>query len=70
VFIAHDLDANNLRLLRDGTLQAVLHHDLKHDMRQACLHFMIARGALPVIPLLGSSSLQIVTAHNLPREFL
>src|SRR5690606_11702452 len=29
VFIAHDLDADNRRLLRDGRISAVLHNDLR-----------------------------------------
>ena len=32
-FIAHDLDVDNLRLQRDGTLHAVLHYDLQQDLR-------------------------------------
>jgi LacI family transcriptional regulator, galactose operon repressor len=34
VFIAHDLDQDNTRLIRDGRISAVLHHDLRQDMRQ------------------------------------
>lgn len=67
-FIAHDLDADNLRLLRKGTLQAVLHHDLQQDLRQACLHVMAAHGAVPARPWGGPSSVQVITPHNLPRD--
>nr|WP_315238028.1 LacI family DNA-binding transcriptional regulator [uncultured Albidiferax sp.] len=70
VFIAHDLDVDNLRLLRDGTLHAVLHHDLQQDLRQACAHFIGAHGAVPANPLVGPSSVQVVTPYNLPRELL
>ena len=38
VFIAHDLDQDNTRLLRGGRVSAVLHHDLNQDMRRACPH--------------------------------
>uniref|UniRef100_UPI00374D3F45 substrate-binding domain-containing protein n=1 Tax=Rhodoferax sp. TaxID=50421 RepID=UPI00374D3F45 len=75
VFIAHDLDADNLRLLRDGTLHAVLHHDLQQDMRQACLHVMGAhlmgtQGVAPVPASLVSSSVQVVTPYNVPELLL
>lgn len=35
-FIAHDLDVENRRLLRTRRVSAVLHHDLRADMRRAC----------------------------------
>ncbi|HEU5267030.1 MAG TPA: LacI family DNA-binding transcriptional regulator, partial [Jatrophihabitans sp.] len=35
-YLAHDLDDDNVALLRQGRLTAVLHHDLRFDMRQAC----------------------------------
>nr|WP_315228070.1 LacI family DNA-binding transcriptional regulator [uncultured Albidiferax sp.] len=65
VFIAHDLDADNLPLLRAGRLHAVLHHDLQLDMRQACMQVTAAHGAaaLPLRP----SSVQVVTPCNLPQ---
>jgi hypothetical protein len=44
VFVGHDLDAGNLALLQSGQLSAVLHHDLQHDMRMACLQVMCAHG--------------------------
>ena len=47
VFIAHDLDHDNMRLLRDERISAVLHHDLRQDMRQACHAIMQAHNALP-----------------------
>lgn len=70
VFIAHDLDADNLRLLRAGRLHAVLHHDLQHDMRQACIHVMAAHGAAPADLPLQASSVQVVTPYNLPQQLL
>lgn len=66
-FIGHDLDTDNLALLRDGRLSAVLHHDLHHDMRSACLHLLHAHGALPARhPPPGLSSVQVVTPFNVP----
>ena len=35
VFVAHDLDADNRRLLREGRISAVLHNDLRADARLA-----------------------------------
>ncbi len=67
VFIGHDLDADNLALLRAGTIQAVLHHDLGQDMRRACQDILRALGALPPLKKAQSlSAIQIVTPWNLP----
>lgn len=69
VFIGHDLDADNVALLKSGAIQAVLHHDLGHDMRRACQEILRAHGALPALaqapPL---SAIQIVTPWNLPAR--
>lgn len=68
-FIAHDLDSDNLALLRSGAVQAVLHHDLAADMRRACQDILRAQGALPPLPSSGTaagSAIQIVTPYNLP----
>jgi LacI family transcriptional regulator len=48
VFIAHDPNQDNTWLIRDGWVSAVLHHDLRQDMRQACYAIMQAHEALPV----------------------
>ena len=49
VFIAHDLDEDNVDLLRSGVLTAVLHHDLHADMRRAVRQMLrahrLVRGA-------------------------
>jgi len=66
VFIAHDLDEDNTRLLRDGRLSAVLHHDLNQDMRRACHIIMKAHGALPGAIQSVPSSIQVVTPYNMP----
>ena len=51
VFVAHDLDGDNRALLRTRQVSAVLHHDLRADMRRACRLVMQAQGALPGSPL-------------------
>ncbi len=65
VFIAHDLDDDNIRLLRGGHLAAVLHHDLRLDMRRACQVIMSARNGLPDFPV-TASAIQVVTPFNIP----
>jgi LacI family transcriptional regulator len=66
VFVGHDLDADNRKLLREGVLSAVLHHDLRQDMRIACQHIMRAHGALPKLSSMPLSQVQVVTPFNLP----
>ncbi|PRX33345.1 hypothetical protein B0G75_103573 [Paraburkholderia sp. BL18I3N2] len=46
-FIGHDLDKDNVDLLRGGKLSAVLHHDLRQDMRSACHSIMHFHKLLP-----------------------
>ena len=67
VFIGHDLDADNVALLKSGAIHAVLHHDLGQDMRRACQEILRAQGALPALAhALPLSAIQIVTPWNLP----
>ena len=70
VFVAHDLDADNRRLLRTGRLSAVLHHDLRADMRRACRLLLQARGVLPGSPASVPSQIQVVTPFNEPSTLL
>jgi LacI family transcriptional regulator len=67
VFIAHDLDAENHRLLKAGRISAVLHNDLCDDARKAMRLILRARGALPVEPA-SPTPVRIVTPHNIPRN--
>jgi len=66
VFVAHDLDGDNLRLLAEGRLSAVLHHDLGRDVRSACHVVMQAHGALPGQIAPRPSTIEVVTPYNLP----
>jgi LacI family transcriptional regulator, galactose operon repressor len=66
VFIAHDLDGENTALLRARKLSAVLHHDLRTDLRRACLAIMQAQGALPGPVRTNPSAIQVITPHNAP----
>ncbi len=68
-FIAHDLDGDNLGLLRQQRISAVLHHDLRGDLRRACRLVMQAHGALPGAPSSRPSHVQVVTPYNEPPAF-
>jgi LacI family transcriptional regulator len=66
VFVAHDLDVENTALLRERKLSAVLHHDLRTDLRRACHAIMQAQGALPGPVRTNPSAVQVITPHNAP----
>jgi LacI family transcriptional regulator len=67
VFIAHDLDHDNTRLLHERRLSAVLHHDLNDDLRRACHTILRTHHALPALPAPTlPSPIQIVTPYNMP----
>ncbi|WP_433724362.1 LacI family DNA-binding transcriptional regulator [Actinoplanes sp. CA-051413] len=66
VFVAHDLDGENTALLRERRLSAVLHHDLRQDLRRACQVVMQAQGALPGPVRSNPSAIQVITPHNAP----
>jgi LacI family transcriptional regulator len=66
-FIGHDLDRENVELLREGKLSAVLHHDLRHDMRTACHSIMHFHKLLPASAIGPSSAVVVVTPANIPQ---
>ncbi len=66
VFVGHDLDRDNVQLLRDGRLTAVLDHDLRYDMRLACRTIMQAQGAIEGPIESVRSPIHIVTPYNIP----
>ncbi len=68
LFIGHDLDRENLRLLREGRLTAVLHHDLRQDLRSACHHVLHYHRLLPADAVAPSSAVQVVTPENVPGD--
>nr|WP_308129168.1 substrate-binding domain-containing protein [Actinoplanes polyasparticus] len=65
-FIAHDLDRENTALLRERKLSAVLHHDLRTDLRRACHAILQAHGVLPGPIRTNPSAVQVITPHNAP----
>jgi LacI family transcriptional regulator len=66
VFVAHDLDGDNTPLLRQRQISAVLHHDLRQDLRRACLAILRARRVLPGPIRSTPSAIQVITLHNAP----
>jgi LacI family transcriptional regulator len=66
VFVAHDLDNENTALLRAKMLSAVLHHDLRTDLRRACQAIMQAQHALPGPIRTNPSAVQVITPFNAP----
>ena len=65
-FVAHDLDRDNVQLILDEQITAVLNHDLEHDMRRACHVIMQAHGAIdgPIESI--RSQINVVTPFNVP----
>lgn len=63
--IAHDLDADNADLLRGGAVTAVLHHDLRADMRGAMRQIMRHHRLLSGAPTSVLASVEVITPHNL-----
>lgn len=68
VFVAHDLDADNVELLGSGVLDVVLHHDLRADMRRALRQVLRAHHVLPGAPTSVAAHVEVVTPHNLPAR--
>jgi LacI family transcriptional regulator len=66
VLIAHDLDRDNVRLLHEGRVSAVLHHDLNQDMRRACHVILQTLNEIPATAPAWPSNIHIVTPYNLP----
>ena len=70
IFIAHDLDHDNTRLLRGERISAVIHHDLRQDMRQACYAIMQAHKALAGAVYSWPSNIHVITPYNMPAPAL
>lgn len=68
VFVGHDLDADNLELLRTGAIDLVLHHDLREDARSALRAVLRHHGLAPGAPTSIASGVQVVTRHNIPAR--
>ncbi|MBB2945228.1 LacI family transcriptional regulator [Actinoplanes lutulentus] len=66
VFVAHGLDEENVSLLRAHQISAVLHQDLRADLRHACQAILRAQGAMPGPIRSHPSAVQVITPFNVP----
>lgn len=62
VFVGNELDKENAELLRAHRISAVLHRDLRGDLRRACLALLRAR------PEPVRTAIQVITPFNMPAE--
>lgn len=67
VHVAHDLDEDNLALLRAEKLSYVLHHSLEADAAQALGTLIAARGAGAETKRPAHSALVVITPFNIPE---
>lgn len=68
VFVGHDLDQDNLALIQSRRITAILHHDLRRDMRRACQVVMQAHGAIEGPIESVASQIDIITPYNVPAQ--
>ncbi|WP_189329009.1 LacI family DNA-binding transcriptional regulator [Actinoplanes ianthinogenes] len=66
VVVAHGLDPDTLALLRAQQISAVLHQDLRADLRHACRAILRAHGVLPGPIRSHPAAVQIFTPFNVP----
>jgi len=66
VFVAHDLDHDNRRLIEDRRLSFVLHHDLRVDLQNVFQAFLHHHKLMPVPPHEAISHIQVITPENIP----
>lgn len=64
-FIAHDLDQENRKLLRQGRINAVIHHDLRQDTRSACQMILKHHKMLPGEFSIPQTRVELATIHNM-----
>ncbi|GAA1600102.1 LacI family DNA-binding transcriptional regulator [Actinoplanes couchii] len=65
VFVAHGLDRENAALLREHRIAALLHQDLRADVRHACRAILRARGVLTGPIRSRPSTVRVVTPFNM-----
>ncbi|WP_390914492.1 substrate-binding domain-containing protein [Pseudosulfitobacter sp. SM2401] len=66
VYVAHDLDTDNRRLIEDKRLSFVLHHDLRVDLQNVFQAFLHHHKLSPEPPDTTISHIQVVTPENIP----
>lgn len=65
-FVAHDLDRDNIELLRQHKLNYVLHHNLNSDAASVFRAFLKAHHAVPRLAGPQLSAIEIITPFNVP----
>ncbi len=68
LLIGHDLDEDNVELLRTGSITVVLHHDLRADMRAALRQVLRYHRLVPGAPTSVPAGVQVITPFNLPAR--
>ncbi len=68
IFVAHDLDQENKKLLIEEKISFVLHHDLQRDIRAAFDHFLAFHGLIGDPAMQAISTTQILTPMNVPAD--
>jgi LacI family transcriptional regulator len=68
VFVAHDLDEENRRLILDQRLDFILHHDLRMDMKNAFSAFLGYHRILTEPMDVPVSTVQVLTPENIPEQ--
>lgn len=68
VYIAHDLDEENIDLLRNEKITAVIHHDIRQDLQNAFTQIAAYHKLIPPFQNQMHSDIQIITPLNLPNR--
>lgn len=66
LFVAHDLNSENLKLQNSGVIDFLLHHDLQTDMRNVFLAMAAHHRLIFDMPNNLVSNVQVVTSYNQP----
>lgn len=69
IFIAHDLDEENLHHLKNETIDFVLFHNLKDDLHHAFNAIAAYHGLSTSKNTPQQSDIQIISLHNIPTYF-
>ena len=68
IYIAHDLDEENIDLLRAEKITTVIHHDIAQDLRNAFTQIAAYHKLIPPYQSQLNSDIQIITPLNLPNR--
>jgi len=68
-FVAHDMDDDNVALLKQGQIDFVLKHDLEADMERAFRMISEHYGLIAPGRTQAFSDIQIITPYNMPARY-